>query len=63
VPALPRYRAAAGWLIHRYVAQAKQARKDIEMWERMFLETQVIMKHEGTLPKRLWRTFKELTEG
>lgn len=45
-----------------YIRQAKQARKDLEMLERRFLETQTIMKHEGTLPKRLRKTFKELIE-
>lgn len=48
--------------LDRYVAQAKQLRKDLVILERLFLETQTIMKHEGTLPKRLWKTFKELTE-
>lgn len=45
-----------------YVAQGKQLRKDLVTLERQFLELQAVMKHEGTLPKRLWKPFKELTD-
>lgn len=49
--------------LDRYVMQAKVMRKHLVTLERMFLETQTVMKHEGTLPKRLWKSFKELTGG
>lgn len=42
------------------IARGKQAKKELVLLERQFLETQVIMRHEGTLPKRPWKPFKEL---